>query len=136
MAMIDTHIAEAMKETDPHLLEFERFDKAGAGARPSWVYPIRKAGIARFAELGFPTLEDEDWRFTNVSPIAKLPFRPRLDPGDRVVKSSDLAKFHFAELKASRLVFVDGFLAPELSTPQKRSGFACSLATALAENHA
>ena len=36
--------------------------------------PLRKAGMASFAELGFPKLSDEDWRFTNVAPIAKLPF--------------------------------------------------------------
>src|SRR6478736_9242174 len=78
--MINTPVTDAMKETDPYLLEFERFDKAGARAHPSWVYPIRKAGIARFAELGFPTLRDEDWRFTNVAPIAKLPFEPLLGP--------------------------------------------------------
>src|SRR5712664_4229525 len=115
--MMDTHIAEAMKETDPYLLEFERFDKAGAGARPSWVYPIRKAGIARFAELGFPTLRDEDWRFTNVGPIAKLPFEPLLDPTNDGLKAADLAQFNFVQIQATRLVFVDGFFGPSLSAP-------------------
>src|SRR5207244_5675198 len=105
--MIDTHIAEPMKETDPYLLEFERFDKAGASARPSWIYPIRKAGIARFAELGFPTPRNEDWRFTNVAPIAKLPFYPLLDPPPPLVSAADLVRFHFAHLQTSRLVFVD-----------------------------
>ncbi len=33
---------------------------------------------ARFAELGFPTLEHEDWRFTNLAPILALPFKPVL----------------------------------------------------------
>ena len=44
--------------------------------QPKWLLPLRKAGIASFAELGFPTLHDEDWRFTNVAPLAKLPFKP------------------------------------------------------------
>ena len=44
-----------------------------------WLFPLRKAGLARFAELGFPTLRHEDWRFTNVAPIAKLPFKPIFD---------------------------------------------------------
>jgi ABC-type glutathione transport system ATPase component len=69
----------AAKQTDPFLKAFERFEQAGASAQPSWLFPLRKAGIARFAELGFPTLKHEDWRFTNVAPIAKLAFKPVLD---------------------------------------------------------
>ena len=55
-----------MKETDPYLETFERFE--AQAKQPAWVFPLRKAGIARFAELGFPTLQQEDWRFTNVAP--------------------------------------------------------------------
>src|SRR5438034_388768 len=91
--MIDAPISDAMKETDPYLLEFERFDKPDS-AHPSWLYPIRKAGLARFAELGFPTTKDEDWRFTNVSPIAKLPVELSLDPADHHLKAADLAQFN------------------------------------------
>ncbi|MBI3192747.1 MAG: Fe-S cluster assembly protein SufD, partial [Pedosphaera parvula] len=65
-----------MKQTDPHLAKFESFEQDGARQHPAWLFPLRKAGIARFAELGFPTVKHEDWRFTNVAPIAKLPFLP------------------------------------------------------------
>ena len=43
---------------------------------PAWVQPLREAAIARFAELGFPTTHDEEWRFTNVAPIARTTFVP------------------------------------------------------------
>ena len=33
---------------------------------------IREEARQRFADLGFPTTHDEDWRFTSVSPISKL----------------------------------------------------------------
>ncbi len=33
------------------------------------------AAFARFAELGFPTTHNEEWRFTNVAPIARSTFR-------------------------------------------------------------
>ena len=36
---------------------------------------LREAGFRRFSELGFPTVHDEDWRFTNVAPIARGKFR-------------------------------------------------------------
>ena len=36
---------------------------------------LRKAAIARFAELGFPGPRDEEWRFTPLAPLVQTPFR-------------------------------------------------------------
>ena len=36
-----------------------------------WVQALREAAFQRFVELGFPTTHDEEWRFTNVAPIAR-----------------------------------------------------------------
>ena len=33
---------------------------------------LRETAFQRFQELGFPTTHDEEWRFTNVAPIARL----------------------------------------------------------------
>src|SRR5947209_16394709 len=91
---------------EPYLQEFEKFEHEAK--QPAWVFPLRKAGIARFAELGFPTLKQEDWRFTNVAPIAKLPFKPLLAASRNGVSSADVEKFTFGSLPAVRLVFVNG----------------------------
>src|SRR5450432_4535175 len=40
-----------------------------------WLQQLREAAFQRFAELGFPTTHDEEWRFTNVAPIARAAFR-------------------------------------------------------------
>ena len=101
-------------ETDPYLAKFERLEKETR--QPPWLYPLRKAGIARFAELGFPTTRHEDWRFTNVAPIAKLPFKPVLDGRVDGVTSEALNLLKFANLAGPRLVFVNGRFARELST--------------------
>ena len=100
-----------MKETDPYLAKFDELIAPTAGRHPSWVFPLRKAGIARFAELGFPTLKDEDWRFTNVAPIAKLPFKPVFGANTDGVAAKAPGKFTFADLNGPRLVFVDGHFA-------------------------
>ncbi len=39
-----------------------------------WLQQLRESAFQRFAELGFPTTHDEEWRFTNVSPIARHPW--------------------------------------------------------------
>jgi len=40
-----------------------------------WLDKLRESAFARFAKLGFPTTRDEEWRFTNVAPIARTVFR-------------------------------------------------------------
>src|SRR5438046_4940085 len=127
--MIATRSIETMKETDPYLAKFDELIAPTAGRHPSWVFPLRKAGMARFAELGFPTLNDEDWRFTNVAPIAKLPFKPVLDG----VATKAPGRFTFADLNGPRLVFVDGHFAKEVSTIRSltKGVKLSSLATAL-----
>ena len=122
----------ARKETDPQVAKFERFEKE---AQPlSWMAPRRRAGINRFAELGFPTLQDEDWRFTNVAAIAKLPFKPGLKPERSDLTREAVAGFTFGLLPATRLVFVNGHYAADLSSvaPQPDGIIVSSLAAAMA----
>jgi len=102
------------KAPDPFLDKFKKFEKEAK--HPSWLFPLRKAGIARFAELGFPTTRHEDWRFTNVAPIVKLPFNPLFEADHKEVTRKTLSQFTFAGLAGSRLVFVNGHCSKELST--------------------
>jgi Fe-S cluster assembly protein SufD len=46
-------------------------------AASPWIQQLREAGFRRFAEFGFPTTHDEEWRFTNVAPIARTRFATR-----------------------------------------------------------
>ncbi len=133
--MVQLMANPATKETDPYLEKFERFE--GQAKQPAWVFPLRKAGIARFAELGFPTLQQEDWRFTNVAPIAKLPFKPVFEVLTNSLTREAIAEFTFGKLDACRLVFVNGHYAAELSSspgPQPQGVIVSSLAAALASD--
>ena len=122
-----------MNDTDPYLETFDRFE--AQAKQPPWVFPLRKAGIARFAELGFPTLQQEDWRFTNVAPIAKLPFKPIFQASPDGLTPEAIAELTFGRLAATRLVFVNGHHVPGLSSapgPQPTGAIVGSLAAALA----
>src|SRR5438067_1945533 len=132
--MVATKQNLAARQTEPHLKKFERFENETK--QPSWVFPLRKAGIARFAELGFPTLKDEDWRFTNIAPIADLPFNPVFAPTANGLKPDVLAHFPFSSLSGTRLVFVDGHWSEKLSTPEPAAIKVCNLASALAADSA
>jgi Fe-S cluster assembly protein SufD len=97
---------------EPIVQQFSRLETA---AQPKWLLPVRKAGLASFAELGFPTLHDEDWRFTNVAPIAQLPFQlaPRAVVNGAETRALEAALF--TRLPGNRLVFVNGFFSAKLS---------------------
>ena len=100
---------------DSYLASFDSFERNFAQSSPSWLRALRKAGIAHFDALGFPTVAHEEWRFTDVAPMAALPFRPVHQPILQAVGLSDLAQFAFDGLTAHQLVFVDGHFAPGLS---------------------
>lgn len=120
-------------ETEQHLKKFERFEQETE--QPTWLSPLRKAGLARFAERGFPTLRDEDWRFTNVAPIARLPFKPVFRSQAEGLHREDLRPFLFSGLPAVRLVFVNGQFSPDLSATsgsESQGALITNLAAALA----
>jgi Fe-S cluster assembly protein SufD len=66
---------------------------------------LREQAARRFNELGFPTTRDEDWRFTNVAPIAKVAWAK---PGPGQANG-------FPQI-GKQLVFVNGRFAPQLSS--------------------
>jgi Fe-S cluster assembly protein SufD len=97
-----------------HLQNFTDFQRRAAGRNLPWLRKLREDAFARFAEVGFPTTHDEDWRFTNVAPIARTQFRL---PGKTFVQLPP-AGLNSWQIQGSavRLVFVNGRYAPELTT--------------------
>ncbi|MEO1092497.1 MAG: Fe-S cluster assembly protein SufD [Pseudomonadota bacterium] len=75
---------------------------------------LRQESFERFAELGFPNLRAEAWKYTNLKPVAELaPSAPR--PASLTVQ--DVADVFIGGDDVHRLVFVNGHLAKDLSSP-------------------
>src|SRR5258706_5824941 len=87
----------------------------GASGVPAWLKDLREGGITRFGDLGFPNMKQEAWRFTSVAPIAEGAFELAKPPA-RIPTLEDIRPFLLFEA-GYRLVFVDGFFQPSLSTP-------------------
>jgi len=89
--------------------------------------------MGRFAELGFPTTRQEEWRHTNFSPIAQVPFR-LAESKPNGLTAADLADYTFGSEECCRLVFVNGRHSPALSSQKAlpRGVRVKSLAAALA----
>lgn len=126
----------APTNASPQADKFAQFQKLVRG--PDWIRDARRRAMTRFADVGFPTLQDEDWRFTNVAPVTKLPFRPVFALAADDVTRETLQSLTFAKLPGSRLVFLNGHFAPALSTlaPAQGGVTITNLATVLATDAA
>jgi Fe-S cluster assembly protein SufD len=78
----------------------------------AWFNDLRAHAVDRIGALTVPTTRDEDWRFTDISPLTKISFHPVRTAS--ALAASDIARFVLPEAGA-RLVFVDGVYAPQLS---------------------
>ncbi|MFI5323244.1 MAG: Fe-S cluster assembly protein SufD [Thermodesulfobacteriota bacterium] len=102
------------KDENGYSKGFEEFRKEAPGKGISWLESLREEGFTRFSVLGFPTPDNEDWRFTNVSPIARASYVIETN-GRPHVSRDTLKKFMFPKLKTIKIVFIDGAYSPELS---------------------
>lgn len=90
-----------------------------AAASLSWFDQLRANAMDNVNTLRMPTTHDEEWRFTDISPLSRLPYpvayaAPQL-------QSSDIKHCYLAEA-ICRLVFVDGQYAPDLSNISNNAG--------------
>jgi len=76
----------------------------------------RRRALERLRETGLPGPRDEDWRFTDLSPIWELPFEPLGPEAAAGIPAPEaLASLTPKEDEGPLLVFVDGVFMPELS---------------------
>ncbi len=126
----------ATPELETYLESFSDFQNTAPGRDVGWLRKLREDAFALFYETGFPTTHDEDWRFTNVSPIARTSFELAEDDANQV--SSGQLRQYALPGAACQLVFVNGRFARELSSfdhlPQRIG--ASSLADEISTNPA
>ena len=79
----------------------------------AWLNALREDALERAGVLTVPTTRDEEWRFTDISLFSKMSFSPAQSATH--LDAADVAHF-FIEEATSRVVFVDGIYAPQLST--------------------
>ncbi len=105
------------------------------GESKSPLHQLRRTAIERFGDVGFPTTRNEEWKFTNVAPIAKIGFQPVFQYLPGIVAPAQSEQYRLGAHHT--LTFVNGHFSSELSTTaQLPSGVYCgSLASALKAGH-
>jgi Fe-S cluster assembly protein SufD len=102
--MATTQVAERLQ---PWMAVLEARPQGG----PRWLQDLRDRAASRFAALGFPTVREEEWRFTNVAPIARTEFT--IAP-PAPVSAAEVDALPYGSLPL-RLVVLNGRFSVELS---------------------
>lgn len=81
----------------------------------SWLRELREHATVRVQEQSFPSTRDEEWRFTDLSDLLTVELTA-IREANPSADLSKVAKYQLPEAAQSRLVFVDGIYAPQLSS--------------------
>jgi len=110
-----------LDEAKNHYLGRHRAFAGSLAPEPAWMAELRDRSIAAFAASGLPHSKLEEWRYTNIAPIARIPFEPATPP-IRELGRDDLESHAFPVFACSVFVFVNGRFAPELSAQSPLPG--------------
>ena len=105
----------ALDAARDRLLALEQRFAASLPAEPGWLARLREEARASFAAQGLPHTRLEEWRYTNVAPLAKPEYALAAPPA-RPVAREDLEHHAFPVFACSVYVFVNGRFAPQLSS--------------------
>ncbi len=96
-----------------YIENFEKF--IGSLNGESWepIDSLRREAIINFSNSKLPTIKDEEWKYTNITPILKETFKP--PKGKSQLSNSEIEKFIFYAGENSVLVFLNGCYAQDLS---------------------
>lgn len=103
---------------DKYIADHARFAASPGVNGPAWLGKLRTSGLAAFKQVGFPTATrgNEQWKYTNVGPIARTAFEL---PSAQAAEAVSLARIKSVapwDDAWTRLVFVDGFYSASHSS--------------------
>lgn len=102
---------ELLKENNHYTGAFRKFIETRSH-EPAWLRILRSKSFDQFEQTGFPTVKDEDWKYTNVTPIARGDFAPVFESKS----TEDFKSFRYEEMSDSTLVFVNGVFRKDISS--------------------
>jgi Fe-S cluster assembly protein SufD len=105
----ELNLATTLPQPDAYLNEL--LDTLSTVKTEGWLQSLRDRALDRARQLALPTTRDEEWRFTDLSPLRQVKFNVQ-----KYYDTSSLKPEFWPETANSRLVFVNGVFAPELST--------------------
>jgi Fe-S cluster assembly protein SufD len=117
-----------------YLKNYESFENSLNGDKFSSVSGLRKDALKKFSELDFPTIKDEEWKYTSLSPLLQHNFTP--DFQKKNLKKEEIKRFLFSGLESNIVVVINGHYSEELTSLNEipKGVDVKSIAKAISEN--
>lgn len=104
-----------MNSKDFYIENFKTFESNLNGEAKTPLHQLRKNALMQFSETNFPTQRNEEWKYTDVSSIAKQNFTPAVNCETVVFSKEEIGSFLFKDFDSYLMVFVNGVYAESLS---------------------
>jgi Fe-S cluster assembly protein SufD len=111
-----------MTSTAEETIYSNYFRESLALNQPEWLKDLRAKAFRFFAENGFPTPQNEEWKYTNVAPVSSEQWAVGNRQSEEMVSKAEIAPFVFDESKESVLVFINGGFNRNLSNLSALNG--------------
>jgi len=98
---------------DWYISNFGEFEKRLNGGKENSIHQIRKDALSNFSKLDFPSLKDEEWKYTSIAPLLKYNFVPSFNKKN--ISKDFIKSLLFDEMEHSLLVFINGIYSEEHS---------------------
>ena len=108
-------VSQLIKSESKYESAFRSLNNASKGRQPGWFERLRQRAMDSFVQLGFPTVEQEEWKYTNLAPLAKLDFDPIILSSTKIGPET-LQPFSYPESVNCQLVLINGVLQSKLSS--------------------
>ena len=105
---------QQIKPVENFVSEFEAIRSTLSGDDVPWLDALRRSGIEQFKGAGLPGPRVESWKYTRLRPLEDTTFRP-VTPSDREAFIDQVPSVLPTALDCPRIVFVNGFMRPDLS---------------------
>ncbi len=95
----------------PFVSAFEKYNDNAAKQFPAWFNKFRQNSYNHLSEIEFPTVKDEEWKYTNLTALAKISFDVISDNKLKETKELD----QYLSKDEINLIFINGSFSKELS---------------------
>ena len=114
--MNDGTAEKVLTGSDWVFLNFLEFEKSLNGESTLPFHAVRKNAFDQLTQNGFPAPKDEEWRYTNLTPVRSGSFKLATKPSAQLVATCDFAGANVPGMDvAARMTFVNGFFQAERS---------------------
>ncbi|WP_293348635.1 MULTISPECIES: Fe-S cluster assembly protein SufD [unclassified Microcoleus] len=114
--MINTQVATREMFLADLVNQCGKLEVANSESSAYGLQDLRDAATEYVLAASFPTVRDEEWRFTDLSPVLQVPFHVPQSNQSTVKLADVIMPVKNRDDLPLRLVFVNGFYAPDLST--------------------